>query len=63
MVCFSFTTTERESYGVDIANTESEKSANNDEDDDTYEDSFIDDDNDPEVFPPSPISNKGMFKY
>ncbi|XP_057445314.1 peptidyl-prolyl cis-trans isomerase FKBP43-like isoform X2 [Lotus japonicus] len=47
-----------ESYGVDIANTESEKSGNNDEDDDTYEDSFIDDDNDPEVFPPSPISNK-----
>ncbi|XP_057445296.1 peptidyl-prolyl cis-trans isomerase FKBP43-like isoform X2 [Lotus japonicus] len=46
-----------ESYGIDIANTQSERSENSDEDD-TYDDSFIDDDNDPEVFSPSPISNK-----
>lgn len=50
---------ERESYGEDIANTETERSDCSDEDD--YEDSFIDDDADPEVYPPSPISNEGML--
>lgn len=61
--CFliSFTTMERESYGEDIADTETEKNDHSDEDD--YEDSFIDDDGDLAVFPPSPISNEGKFKY
>ncbi|XP_020240129.1 peptidyl-prolyl cis-trans isomerase FKBP43 [Cajanus cajan] len=45
-----------ESYGEDIADTETERSDNSDEDE--YEDSFIDDDGFPEVFPPSPISNE-----
>ncbi|TKY68075.1 Peptidyl-prolyl cis-trans isomerase FKBP43 [Spatholobus suberectus] len=45
-----------ESYGEDIAETETERSDNSDED--KYEDSFIDDDGVPEVFPPSPISNE-----
>lgn len=40
----------RESHGEDIAGTDTERS--NDEDE--YEDSFIDDDDDPEVFSPSP---------
>jgi hypothetical protein len=57
----SFTTMERESYGEDIADTETEKSVHSDED--AYDDSFIDDDNDPAVFSPSPISNEGKFKY
>ena len=52
---------DRESYGEDIADTETERSDYSDEDE--YEDSFIDDDADPEVFPPSPISNDGTFKY
>jgi FK506-binding nuclear protein len=52
---------ERESYGEDIADTETEKSVHSDEDD--YDDSFIDDDSDPAVFSPSPISNEGKFKY
>ncbi|KAF7807321.1 peptidyl-prolyl cis-trans isomerase FKBP43-like isoform X1 [Senna tora] len=52
---------ESESYGEDIANTETERSDYNDEDD--YEDSFIDDDGDPEVYPPSPISDEGMLNY
>lgn len=51
----------RESYGEDIGDTETERSDYNDEDD--YDDSFIDDDCDPEVFPTSPISNEGTFKY
>lgn len=58
---FSFTTMERESYGEDIADTETERSDHSDEDD--YDDSFIDDDGDPAVFPPSPISNEGTLKY
>ncbi|XP_010056310.2 peptidyl-prolyl cis-trans isomerase FKBP43 isoform X2 [Eucalyptus grandis] len=41
---------ESESYGEDIAGTDTERS--NDEDD--YEDSFIDDDDNPEIFSPSP---------
>ncbi|KAL1358085.1 hypothetical protein AAHE18_04G008900 [Arachis hypogaea] len=44
-----------ESYGEDIADTENERSDFSDEDD--LDDSFIDDDPNPEVFPPSPISN------
>lgn len=44
-----------ESYGEDIANTETQSSEYADED--KYEDSFINDE-DPEVFSPSPISNE-----
>ncbi|KAL1358032.1 uncharacterized protein [Arachis hypogaea] len=44
-----------ESYGEDIADTENERSDFSDEDD--LDDSFIDDNPNPEVFPPSPISN------
>lgn len=51
----------RESYGEDIADTETDKSDYSDEDD--YDDSFIDDDGDPKVFPPSPVSTEGTFKY
>ncbi|XP_074349064.1 peptidyl-prolyl cis-trans isomerase FKBP43-like isoform X3 [Apium graveolens] len=48
-----------ESYGVDIANSENEESvAQTDEDE--YEDSFINDDDDLEVLPPSPVSNDGV---
>lgn len=43
----------RESYGEDIADTETDIS----EDDDQYEDSFIND-GDVEFLPPSPIPNK-----
>lgn len=45
----------RESYGEDIADTETEKS--NDYSEEDYEDSFIDD-GDLEVFPSSPISGE-----
>ncbi|XP_058760468.1 peptidyl-prolyl cis-trans isomerase FKBP43-like isoform X3 [Vicia villosa] len=45
---------ESESYGEDIADTETERSDHSDEDD--YDDSFIDDDD--TVFPPSPIFNE-----
>ncbi|XP_030931873.1 peptidyl-prolyl cis-trans isomerase FKBP43-like isoform X1 [Quercus lobata] len=47
-------TSQLEPCGEDIADTETELSENSDEDE--YEDSFIDDD-EPEVCPPSPISN------
>ncbi|KAL6965012.1 peptidylprolyl isomerase [Sarracenia purpurea var. burkii] len=47
-----------DSYGEDIANTETEESARC-SDEDEYEDSFIDDDN-PEVCPSSPVSNDGV---
>lgn len=53
---FSFTVMTREPCGEDIADTETERSEDSDEDD--YEDSFIDDD-DPEVYPPSLISDGG----
>lgn len=46
----------REPCGEDIADTETERSEDSNEDD--YEDSFIDDD-DPEVYPPSLISDGG----
>jgi FK506-binding nuclear protein len=46
----------REPCGEDIADTETEISEESDEDE--YDDSFINDD-DPEVYPPSPISNDG----
>lgn len=49
-----------ESYGVDIANSASEHSVRGSEED-KYEDSFIDDDDDPEVFPPSPISSGAAY--
>ncbi|CAL0329456.1 unnamed protein product [Lupinus luteus] len=45
---------EEESFGEDIANTESDNSA----DDDHYDDSFIDDEDHPQVFPPSPLSTQ-----
>nr|XP_034916830.1 peptidyl-prolyl cis-trans isomerase FKBP43-like isoform X5 [Populus alba] len=45
---------ETESYGEDIADTETEKSANG-SDEDEYEDSFINDDEDPEIMSPSTI--------
>ncbi|XP_024636076.1 peptidyl-prolyl cis-trans isomerase FKBP43 isoform X7 [Medicago truncatula] len=47
---------ESESYGEDIANTETEKSDRSDEDD--YDDSFINDDGDLAVFSASPISHE-----
>lgn len=54
LILFSLIMLARESYGEDIDNTESEAFDNND---DEYEyDSFIDDDDDPEIFPDSPVS-------
>ena len=58
---YTNTIDESESYGEDIADTETEKTDHSDEDD--YDDSFIDDDGDPEVFPPSPISNEADTSY
>lgn len=52
---------ERESYGEDIANTETDRSDCSDEDE--YEDSFIDDNANPEVCSESPILSEGMFHY
>lgn len=51
-----FTLSARESYGEDIADTDTQRS---DCSEDEYEDSFIDD-NDLEIFPPSPIFCSGM---
>ncbi|XP_048334783.2 peptidyl-prolyl cis-trans isomerase FKBP53-like isoform X1 [Ziziphus jujuba] len=45
-----------ESYGEDIADTDTQRSCDSDED--RYEDSFIDD-GDPKLFPTSPISSGG----
>lgn len=50
----------RESYGVDIANTQSEESSYH-TDDDEYEDSFIDDDEHQKISPSPVSSNKGIF--
>ncbi|XP_059624334.1 peptidyl-prolyl cis-trans isomerase FKBP43-like isoform X2 [Cornus florida] len=47
-----------DSYGQDIANTETEES-NHRSDEDEYDDSFIDD-SDPKVFPHSPVSSDGV---
>ncbi|CAK9154516.1 unnamed protein product [Ilex paraguariensis] len=47
-----------DSFGEDIANTETEESTRY-SDEDKYEDSFIDDDN-PEICPPSPVSSGGV---
>ncbi|WJX49516.1 peptidylprolyl isomerase [Trifolium repens] len=58
---YTNTLDESESYGEDIADTETEKSVHSDED--AYDDSFIDDDNDPAVFSPSPISNEEDASY
>ncbi|WJX29422.1 peptidylprolyl isomerase [Trifolium repens] len=58
---YTNTLDESESYGEDIADTETEKSVHSDEDD--YDDSFIDDDSDPAVFSPSPISNEEDASY
>lgn len=50
----------RESYGVDIQNSQTEESSNR-SDDDKYEDSFIDDDAQ-QSFSPSPgLSSKGIL--
>jgi hypothetical protein len=46
----------REPCGEDIVDTETERSEDSDEDE--YEDSFINDD-DLEVYPPSPVSDGG----
>ncbi|XP_016649834.1 PREDICTED: peptidyl-prolyl cis-trans isomerase FKBP53 isoform X3 [Prunus mume] len=45
-----------QSYGEDIADSETQRSVNSEED--KYDDSFIDDD-DPEVYPSSPVSDSG----
>ncbi|KAH8503904.1 hypothetical protein H0E87_014955 [Populus deltoides] len=45
---------ETESYGEDIADTETERSANS-SDEDEYEGSFINDDEDPEIMSPSTV--------
>ncbi|XP_019189369.1 PREDICTED: peptidyl-prolyl cis-trans isomerase FKBP53-like [Ipomoea nil] len=52
----TYADSETESYGEDIANTDTEVS-NQCSDDDEYEDSFIndDDDDEPDVFSPSPV--------
>lgn len=47
-----------ESYGEDIANTDNEVS-NQCSDEDDYEDSFINDDDDPVAFPSSPAPSDG----
>ncbi|KAK4269564.1 hypothetical protein QN277_022705 [Acacia crassicarpa] len=47
---------ESESYGEDIANTETDRSDCSDEDE--YEGSFIDDDANPDVYPESPSSSE-----
>lgn len=44
----------RESYGEDIVDTETERSANGSVEDE-YEDSFINDDEDPEIMSPSTV--------
>lgn len=54
---FSFTIAERESYGEDIADTETERSTGH-SDEDKYDDSFIND-ADLEIIPPSPVSGGG----
>ncbi|XWS10428.1 hypothetical protein CRYUN_Cryun39dG0076800 [Craigia yunnanensis] len=48
---------ESESYGVDIAETETERSENSEESE--YDGSFINDDEDPQIFPSSPESSAG----
>ncbi|KAM7508744.1 hypothetical protein LguiA_019197 [Lonicera macranthoides] len=45
-----------ESFGEDIANTDTEE-GNRSSDDDEYEDSFINDDDDPNILSPSPVSS------
>lgn len=51
----------RESYGVDIENTQTDGSNYNSDDDGKYEDSFINDD-ELQVSPGSPIlGSKGIF--
>ncbi|KAJ6672449.1 PEPTIDYL-PROLYL CIS-TRANS ISOMERASE FKBP53-LIKE [Salix viminalis] len=52
---------ETESYGEDIVDTETERSANG-SDEDEYEDSFINDDEDPEIMSPSTVySSEEIF--
>ncbi|GAU37936.1 hypothetical protein TSUD_269510 [Trifolium subterraneum] len=58
---YTNTLDDSESYGEDIADTETEKSVHSDEDD--YDDSFIDDQGDPAVFPTSPISGEEDASY
>ncbi|KAJ0047670.1 hypothetical protein Pint_16579 [Pistacia integerrima] len=52
---------ESESYGEDIADTETERSTGR-SDEDKYEDSFIDD-SDPKLFPPSPLSGDKVQEF
>lgn len=52
---FSFTMMSRESFGEDIADSETQRSVNSE--DEKYDDSFIDDDDDLEVFPSTPASD------
>ncbi|KAJ0105362.1 hypothetical protein Patl1_19235 [Pistacia atlantica] len=58
---FSFTIIASESYGEDIADTETERSTGR-SDEDKYEDSFIDD-SDPKLFPPSPLSGDKVQEF
>lgn len=58
LFCFPLHDGKRESYGEDIANSENEESFRQ-SDEDEYEDSFIDDDDNLEVLPPSPVSSNG----
>ncbi|WRX19393.1 FKBP-type peptidyl-prolyl cis-trans isomerase domain - like 10, partial [Theobroma cacao] len=51
---------ESDSYGEDIAETESEDESSDYDSDDAYEHDFIDDDDDLEFFPPSPVPNSGV---
>lgn len=52
---------DRESYGVDIENSQTGESSY-ESDDDKYEDSFIDDD-EPQSFSPSPVfCSKGILQ-
>lgn len=53
----TYADSESESHGEDIACTDTEVS-NQCSDDDEYEDSFIDDDEEPIVFSPSPVSSE-----
>ncbi|ESR54736.1 peptidyl-prolyl cis-trans isomerase FKBP43 [Citrus sinensis] len=59
-ICFSFTIAERESYGEDIADTETERSTGH-SDEDKYDDSFIND-ADLDIIPPSPVSGGGEIE-
>ncbi|XVF53981.1 hypothetical protein PTKIN_Ptkin05aG0144400 [Pterospermum kingtungense] len=50
-----------DSYGEDIAETESEDESSDYDSEDEYDDDFIDDDGDLELYPPSPVPNSGVI--